>query len=122
MSRLLALFLLITLPLSWTATAIAAYCKHETVTSEQNHIGHHADRDHRDYASSSIPDPENQDGMNKPHAHCSLSHVCYCAFPMGKADISTFAIPTRLSWLPDSLPLPSSLPDEPERPKWSITA
>jgi len=119
MSRLLAVLLLIALPLSWTTTAVAAYCKHEIVASEQNHLGHHDDRDH---LSTATPDPGNSDETNTPHAHCCLSHVCYCAFPMSNTDIGTFSIPTGLSWLPDNRPLASYFPDEPDRPKWPVTA
>ncbi len=116
-TKFLAILLLISLPLSWTTAAVAAYCKHESVASEQNHLGHHDDRDH---SPSANPDPDNQDGTQKPHAHCSLSHVYYSAFPMSSADIGYLFIPSRLSWLPDSRPLISVLPDEPERPKWLI--
>lgn len=119
MSKLLAIFLLILLPLSWTTAAMAAYCKHETVLTEQNHIGHHNDRDH---SLSTFPDPDSEDGTNKPHAHCSLSHACSFKFPMSGADIGYFSIPSQLPWLVDTLPLLSSLPDEPERPKWPVAA
>ena len=119
MSKLLTIILLALLPLSWTTAALAAYCKHETASIAQNHIGHHDDRNH---FSSVMPDPDSKDGTDKPHAHCSLSHV-YCAtLPMSGASVSYFAIPTQLSWLPDNRPLPSSLPDEPERPKWPVAA
>lgn len=119
MKKLLAIFLLIALPLAWTTAAVAAYCGHETAPTEQNHVGHHADRDH---SPSTIPDPENGDGTSKPHAHCSLSHVYYSAFPMSGSNIAYFLFPAQESWLPDTLLLPSSLPDEPERPKWPVTA
>ena len=119
MSRLLAILLLITLPLSWTATAVAAYCKHEILASEQSHLGHHDDRDHLAVAA---PDPTKSDESNTPHTHCCLSHVSYCAFPMDGTNVSTFSILSGLSWLPDHRPLASYFPDEPDRPKWPVTA
>lgn len=119
MSRFLAFFFSLALLMAWTTSAVAAYCKHETVASEQNHLGHHSDRDH---LPSATPDPDTQDGTNKPHAHCSLSHVFSSACPMSGADFHCLWIPAQIFWLPDALPLPSALPDEPERPKWPIAA
>lgn len=119
MKKLLATFLLIALPLAWTTAAVAAYCKHETVPAEQNHIGHHADRDH---GSSTIPDPENSDGTSKPHAHCSMSHSYCSAFPVSNHALRDLPFPTHVTWLSDSSLFSSLFPDEPERPKWPVVA
>lgn len=119
MFRLLAIFLLIALPLAWTTTAVAAYCKHESMPSEQNHLGHHADRDH---APSTTPDSESDDGGSKPHAHCSISYTYCSAFPSSNSSYSALLITTCVSWLSDASPFSSLLPDEPERPKWSVAA
>ena len=119
MKKLLAIFLLIALPLAWTTTAVAAYCQHETAPAEQNHPGHHADRDH---GSTTMPDPENSDGTSKPHAHCSMSHNYCSAFPVSNDVLRNVSISTHVSWLADTRPFSSLLPDEPERPKWPVAA
>lgn len=119
MSRLLAIFLLIALPLAWTTTAVAAYCNHETAPAEQNHPGHHTDRDH---AASTIPDPENNDKASKPHAHCSMSHSYCSAFPVSNGVQHNLPVSTCVSWLSETAPFSSLFPDEPERPKWPIAA
>lgn len=119
MKRLLAILLLIALPLAWTTTAVAAYCQHETAPTEQDHPGHHTDRDH---GSSTIAEPGDNDGTNNPHAHCSMSHVYCSAFPVSNHALSNVAVPTHVSWLPDASAFSSLLPDEPERPKWPLAA
>ena len=119
MFRLLAIFLLIALPMAWTTTAVAAYCKHEAVPIEQNHPGHHSDRDH---GTSATPDRENEDGTSKPHAHCSMSHAYCSAFPASNDNHGNLPISTYVSWLPDTCSYSSILPDEPERPKWPVAA
>lgn len=119
MFRLLAIFLLIALPMAWTTTAVAAYCKHESAPTEQNHPGHHSDRDH---GSSTAPDPENDDGTNKPHVHCSMGHSYCSAFLLSDDNYGNLRISTEVSWLPDTRSYSSILPDEPERPKWPVAA
>ena len=79
MSKLLAIFLLIFLPFSWTAAAVAAYCKHETVAAEQQHVGHHDHQHSADNGKDASPDPA-QSGGSDPRLRCLLCRLCHCDF------------------------------------------
>lgn len=80
--RKLIVFLLIVLPLQWSAAAVAAYCQHETESAAQQHIGHHA-HEHRADADPGGIDPA-KSGFDADCPSCH-AHYAQAAIPVDHA-------------------------------------
>ena len=120
MRKLLALFLLVVLPLSWTASAVAAYCKHETTAAGQNHMGHH---DHQHDADGGVgantPADPVQSGGSDPD--CGVCHAGGVYAPTGA--INLYWIATASAAFADCRDISARLLFErPERPQWRVLA
>ena len=120
MVRLLAIFLLIALPLSWTTSAVAAYCKHETAASQQIHMGHH---DHQHDADGGIggnsPIDPAQSGGSDPD--CGVCHAgCACTLPGALNSQRVAAASSGFAECRDILA--QLLVERPERPQWRVLA
>lgn len=121
MSKLLALFLAIVLPFSWTAAAVAAYCKHESVAVEQQHVGHHDHQhntDSTDSGNATSPD-RTQSGGSDPD--CG---ACHATFATVLPDSVTLSLISTVSLgFAEYRERPALLAFErPERPQWRILA
>ena len=119
MRRLLSLFLLVVLPLSWTASAVAAYCKHETTASEQNHMGHH-DHQHDGggvdggVGGNTPADPVQSAGSDPDCGACHAGGVCAHTDALFSRSVATAS-----SAFADCRDIPARLLFErPERPQW----
>lgn len=118
MSKLLAIFLLIFLPFSWTAAAVAAYCKHETVVAEQQHVGHHDHQHSADNGKDASPDPAQSGGSDPDCA------ACYAGFAtVIPGAVTLLLISTDSPGFADYREYPELLAFErPERPQWRVLA
>lgn len=116
MRKLFSILLMFALTLSWATTAVAVYCKHETVSAAQQHLGHHADT-----FSGHDKVKANQLQQEKSHLHCSLGSLLSgksllqqdIIFSMLIQPAHYFSPPQFMSTVPAR---------EPERPKWSAPA
>ncbi len=120
MRKCIVLFLLLVLPLSWTASAVAAYCKHETVAAEQNHMGHH---DHQHDADGGVgantPADPAQSGGSDPD--CGVCHAG--GFGALAGAINHQRVATSSPGFADCRDiLARSLAERPERPQWRVLA
>ena len=119
MFRLLAIFLLIALPLSWTASAVAAYCKHETTASGQNHMGHHDHQHDVDSVGGATPVDPVQSGGSDPD--CGVCHAG--GFGAHGGAINHQRVATSSPGFADCRDiLARSLAERPERPQWRVLA
>lgn len=118
MRKLVALFLVVILPLSWTAAAVAAYCKHETLAAEQQHVGHHDHQHSADNGQDVSPDPA-QSGGSDPD--CG---ACYAAFATAiSGSVTLPRISTVSQGFSDYREYPAHPAFErPERPQWHVLA
>lgn len=112
MHRLFIIFLLVVMPLQLSWAAAGAYCQHEQGAAAK-HFGHH-DHQHKE----GKPSGKVAGGVDADCPNCHLGSVNLPTTP------TLFVAPTvslliSLSSLPS---LPSTVPHEPERPKWTLIA
>ena len=117
----LMLIVLFTLQMSWAVAS--AYCMHETDKTAQ-HFGHHphqhdAETDKAELGGQASDKSSSQKAAAHPDcASCASSQL-------GDHSINFRANPNSANSYPFSLatlPVPTSLPDRPERPKWMALA
>ena len=125
MRKWLALFLLVVLPLSWTASAVAAYCKHETTAAGQNHMGHHDHQHEADGAAGGVgantstpTDPVQSGGSDPDCGACHAGGVCP---PPGVAN-GHGMVTASFGFADYREMLEHSLFERPERPQWRVLA
>jgi hypothetical protein len=98
------MFLMLFLPLQWSAAAVAQYCLHEPTSAAQQHVGHH-DHEHEQKASQPA-----DDGKAKTFdADCAtcVAHLVHATSPcigtvLPHADAPRFG--AYFAFIPESLP------------------
>ncbi|MDH0383491.1 cation efflux protein, CzcI family [Comamonas aquatica] len=119
MYRLIAVFMLALLPFQFSWSAVAAYCMHESATTQAQHVGHH---EHKHEAKSVVDHADkNGQNANQLDADCSVCHgVGVGALDLSYAkqgvthDSSVGAQPNER--------LACVTPTPPDRPQWSVLA
>ena len=116
MKRLLAVFLLLTLPLHFSWAVAASYCQHESGKSA-HHFGHHT---HQHQA----PADGSSDAGKSPlmvHADCGICHLSCTAAAVSAPPVS-FIAPDLFVVADAAGALPSIFLEGPERPRWVSVA
>jgi hypothetical protein len=119
MRRLIAVFMLALLPFQFSWSAVAAYCMHESTTSQAQHVGHH---EHK-HESSSVVGQADKNGQSADQfdVDCWVCHgagigALHFAFvKQGTShDGSVRAQPNER--------LAVVTPSPPDRPQWPVLA
>lgn len=119
MSRLIAVFMLVLLPFQFSWSSVAAYCMHESATTQTQHVGHH---EHKHEVESVVGQAEkNGQSADQFDVDCWVCHgagIGALSFTYAKQgttkDGSVGAQP--YDWLAGVTPTP------PDRPQWSVLA
>ena len=119
MYRLIAVFMLALLPFQFSWSAVAAYCMHESATTQAQHVGHH---EHKHEAKSMVDDADkNGQNADQLDADCSVCH----GVGVGALNLSYAKQGVTHDSSVGSQPneqLASVTPTPPDRPQWSVLA
>ncbi len=115
MTRLVALFLALLLPLQFAWGAAAAYCQHETAPKLAQHLGHH-EHVHKDATKKTV---EAKLHIDSDCAYCNAAAPH--AFTHEQAPLPELAPASFVNGLP-SIALSSAPARAPDRPQWARLA
>ena len=117
MTRYLAIFLLVLLPLQFSWAAMAGYCQHETGVTA-THPGHHThDQSSVDHQESSKNSPQST-GMDHD---CATCHMGCAAALVNDLNTTTAAVSDDHPLHPQVIVSQLSR-ERPERPNWPVLA
>ena len=119
MYRLIAVFMLALLPFQFSWSAVAAYCMHESTTSQAQHVGHH---EHKHESSSGVGQAD-KNGQNADQfdVDCWVCHgagIGALHFAFAKQNISHDG---DMGVQPNER-VAEVTPSPPDRPQWPVLA
>ena len=119
MRRLIAVFMLALLPFQFSWSAVAAYCMHESSTSQSQHLGHH---EHKHEAKGGNGQAEkSSQGADAFDVDCSVCHGAGIG-ALNWSDAKPVFIHESRVEPPSGKRLLAVTPTPPDRPQWSVLA
>ena len=119
MRRLIAVLMLALLPFQFSWSAVAAYCMHESSTSQSQHLGHH-EHQHEAKGGNGQAEKSSQ-GADAFDVDCSVCHGAGIGALSWSVEKPTFSHDGRVECSPGHSLL-AVTPTPPERPQWSVLA
>ena len=119
MRRLIAVLMLALLPFQFSWSAVAAYCMHESSTSQSQHLGHH-EHQHEAKGGNGQAEKSSQ-GAGAFDVDCSVCHGAGIGALSWSDAKPAFSHDSRVESSPGQRLL-AVTPTPPDRPHWSVLA